>query len=103
MAVVHDPETKSFSIQRNEDGSVTLSIEEYEEFANSYNAIYERLDGVTCIGDYFDPEFFYSAVKKWHVMTEYGAYGPEEYDPYGDGRFFGLNDEDEDEEEDEAS
>ncbi|MGZ6281684.1 MAG: hypothetical protein ACXWQ5_00055 [Ktedonobacterales bacterium] len=95
MAVVHDRETESFSLQRNEDGSVTLTQAEYEEWAEAYNAIYRKLDGPACIGDFFDRDFFYGVVHKWHIMTLYGAYGPEEYDGNDEGYYPFDDDEDE--------
>lgn len=87
MAILLEPEHNTYRIERNPDGSVTLSKEEFEEMSTVVHDIYGILsDQPSCVADYFDDQSYYGGtVRKWIDMLCYDGYNPAEYEIEDEG------------------
>jgi hypothetical protein len=56
-------------MNKNTDGSVTLTVQELDEVNKAYKALYGIIADSPCfLGDYFDEHEDYMNVVKWHCL-----------------------------------
>lgn len=80
MSVLRNPETKTYHIEPNPDGSVTFTAKEYEQMTDAVDSIFHILNRMpTYVGDFYDDHADYIEVRKWIDMLIYGEYNPREY------------------------
>jgi hypothetical protein len=68
-------------MQNNEDGSVTLTKQEFAKLNKAYQALYEIIDRMpSFLGDYLERKSDYLNIEKWQCLLSRKKFNRKDYE-----------------------